>query len=129
MSHSISRPTAVSNRTRRLRRAAAAWFAPATCAPQALSWAPPYNLARLGFEWSAVVARAHLVGSGRNTAASAWLRPQPPAGGTTGTDGGAHGPIDAARRQGAACLLREHEAQSTVLGRDLRPDRPDHAQS
>src|SRR3954469_3865073 len=38
------------------------------------------------------------------------LTPQPPAGGTTGTDEGAHGPIDAARRQGGACLLREHEA-------------------
>src|SRR4051794_16363019 len=98
-------------------------------APEALDRAPPYNLARLGFEWSAVVARTDLVGAGRNTVASVWLRPQPPAGGTTGTDGGAHGPIDAISRQGGACLLREHEAQPTVLGRDLRPDRTNHAQS
>src|SRR3954452_7069230 len=93
---------------------------------EALDCAPPYNLARLGFEWSAVVARTDLVGAGRNTVASVWLRPQPPAGGTTGTDGGAHGPIDAISRQGGACLRREHEAQPTVLGRDLRPDRTNH---
>jgi hypothetical protein len=91
--------------------------------------APLYNLARFSFEWSAVVAREHLIGSRRNTDRLARLRQHPLSGSKTGTDGGAHGPIDAASGRGGACLLREHEARPALPGRDLRPHRADHAQA
>src|SRR5215212_3858202 len=89
---------------------------------------PPYNLARLSFEWSAVVARESLSRSLWNTGSLAQLRQHPPPGPRTGTGGDADGPIDARTDRGGADLLREHEAQPAVLGRDIRPDRPHHPQ-
>src|SRR3954451_22958349 len=80
--------------------------------------APPYNLARLSFEWSAVVARESLSRSLWNTGSLAQLRQHPPPGPRTGTGGDAHGPIDARTDRGGADLLREHEVQPAVLGRD-----------
>ena len=95
---------------------------------EGLRYAPPYNLARLSFEWSAVVARESLSRSLWNTGSLAQLRQHPPPGPRTGTGGDAHGPIDARTDRGGADLLREHEAQPAVLGRDIRPDRPHHPQ-
>ena len=98
------------------------------CSASALDCAPPYNLARLSFEWSAVVARESLSRSLWNTGSLAQLRQHPPPGPRTGTGGDAHGPIDARTDRGGADLLREHEVQPAVLGRDIRPDRPHHPQ-
>jgi hypothetical protein len=88
-----------------------------------------YNVAGLSFEWSAVLAREHLVDPRWNTAPSARLGQRPLPGCKTGTDGGAHGSIDAASCCGGTCLLREHETQPALPSRDICPHRADHAQA
>ena len=90
---------------------------------------PLYNVAGLSFEWSAVLAREHLADPRWNAAPSTRSGQHPPLGGETGTDGGAHGSIDAASCRGGARLLREHEARPALPGRDIRPHRADPAQA